>query len=105
LKFTDRGFVALAILLIREKGYLEFKVEDSGMGISENYLKVIFDRFRKDRRRCNLDLIRFGLSITSVCHVGERDRSLPLIGICFLHSPFHIKVNQTVAKNFGIIYR
>jgi hypothetical protein len=30
----------LAILLIR-KGCLEFKVEDSGMGISENYLKVI----------------------------------------------------------------
>jgi signal transduction histidine kinase len=40
LKFTDRGFVALAILL-KKKGCLEFKVEDSGMGISENYLKVI----------------------------------------------------------------
>ena len=66
LKFTDRGFVAFGYSVNKEKGYLEFKVEDSGMGISENYLKVIFDRFRRIEGDSTLDLsgLGLGLSIT-----------------------------------------
>ena len=66
LKFTDRGFVAFGYSVNKEKGCLEFKVEDSGMGISENYLKVIFERFRRIEGDATHDLsgLGLGLSIT-----------------------------------------
>ena len=44
-----------------EKGFLEFKVEDSGMGIIENYLKVIFDRIIRIEDDGTLDLLGLGL--------------------------------------------
>ncbi|MFV8340272.1 response regulator [Flavobacterium sp. LB3P21] len=66
LKFTDRGFVAFGYSINNEKEVLEFKIEDSGMGISENYLKVIFDRFRRIEGDGSVELsgLGLGLSIT-----------------------------------------
>ena len=66
LKFTDRGFVAFGYSINKEKEVLEFKIEDSGMGISENYLKVIFDRFRRIEGDGSIELsgLGLGLSIT-----------------------------------------
>jgi signal transduction histidine kinase/CheY-like chemotaxis protein len=66
LKFTDRGFVAFGYSINSEKEVLEFKIEDSGMGISENYLKVIFDRFRRIEGDGSEELsgLGLGLSIT-----------------------------------------
>lgn len=66
LKFTDRGFVAFGYSINKEKEVLEFKIEDSGMGISENYLKVIFDRFRRIEGDAAVELsgLGLGLSIT-----------------------------------------
>jgi CheY-like chemotaxis protein/two-component sensor histidine kinase len=66
LKFTDRGFVAFGYSINKEKEVLEFKIEDSGMGISENYLKVIFDRFRRIEGDGSVELsgLGLGLSIT-----------------------------------------
>lgn len=66
LKFTDRGFVAFGYSINKEKNVIEFKIEDSGIGISENYLKVIFDRFRRIENDGSVDLsgLGLGLSIT-----------------------------------------
>ncbi|MDI6051002.1 response regulator [Flavobacterium sp. XS2P24] len=66
LKFTDRGFVAFGYSINKEKEVLEFKIEDSGMGISESYLKVIFDRFRRIEGDGSVELsgLGLGLSIT-----------------------------------------
>ncbi|WP_282717022.1 response regulator [Flavobacterium algoritolerans] len=66
LKFTDRGFVAFGYSINKEKEVLEFKIEDSGVGISENYLKVIFDRFRRIEGDGSIELsgLGLGLSIT-----------------------------------------
>jgi signal transduction histidine kinase len=91
LKFTDRGFVALAILL-KKKGCLEFKVEDSGMGISENYLKVIFERFRRIEGDATLDLSGLGLSITKAW-VGDQSSVYPWIGICYIYHSIRYRSN------------
>lgn len=44
-KFTERGYVKLGVK--REDNNLIFYVSDSGIGISEKNLEIIFDRFRK----------------------------------------------------------
>jgi signal transduction histidine kinase len=47
IKFTDHGQVIIAVREIPEKGLVEFKVRDSGVGISREVLPVIFDKFRQ----------------------------------------------------------
>ena len=46
VKFTNEGFVELAINLL-PKNILEFKVTDTGIGISEEDIKIIFEEFRQ----------------------------------------------------------
>jgi PAS domain S-box-containing protein len=43
IKFTDEGFVKVEYLIIDK--FLEFRVSDTGMGISQEYHKKIFNRF------------------------------------------------------------
>ncbi len=117
LKFTDRGFVAFGYSVNREKGCLEFKVEDSGMGISENYLKVIFERFRRIEGDATLDLsgLGLGLSITKayVEMLGGEIKVESTLGLGSVFS-FTIPLNvdhtakaiqpkkvKSVTKNFG----
>jgi len=47
IKFTDHGHVTIAVRDIPERGLVEFKVRDSGVGISSEVLPVIFDKFRQ----------------------------------------------------------
>lgn len=46
LKFTEQGFVKLGCQLVSDQ-WIEFYVEDSGIGIDLEYQKQIFDRFLK----------------------------------------------------------
>jgi len=48
IKFTEKGFVSLDVSLLSEShetGTLLFKVKDTGIGINEDHLKVIFASF------------------------------------------------------------
>lgn len=46
-KFTDRGFIEILISIIEHKGIrcLKIEIEDTGIGISEENISKIFDRF------------------------------------------------------------
>jgi signal transduction histidine kinase len=61
------------------------------MGISENYLKVIFERFRRIEGDATLDLSGLGLGL-SITKSGWRDQSrvYPWIGICIFTIPLDI---------------
>lgn len=64
IKFTDNGFVAFGYSENKEKEVLEFTIEDSGIGMSENYLKVIFDRFRRIEGDGAIELTGLGLGLS-----------------------------------------
>jgi CheY-like chemotaxis protein/two-component sensor histidine kinase len=101
LKFTDRGFVAFGYSINKDKDVLEFKVEDSGMGISENYLKVIFERFRRIEGNGSVELsgLGLGLSITKayVEMLGGAIKVKSTIGLGSVFSfTIPLKLDQTV---------
>ncbi|MGO4904381.1 response regulator [Flavobacterium sp. W20_MBD1_R3] len=64
IKFTDMGFVAFGYSVNKEKEILEFTIEDSGIGMSKNYLKVIFDRFRRIEGDGATELTGLGLGLS-----------------------------------------
>ena len=66
IKFTEKGYVSFGYTVNKTKGVLEFKVTDSGLGINENNLKIIFDRFRRleDDYSVESSGLGLGLSIT-----------------------------------------
>lgn len=47
IKFTDSGTVTTSVRLLPEEGTLEFHICDTGIGIAEDYLAVIFEKFRQ----------------------------------------------------------
>jgi len=46
LKFTDKGFIKISYQ-IQSNQTIEFSVKDTGIGIPEDKLEMIFDRFRQ----------------------------------------------------------
>jgi CheY-like chemotaxis protein len=47
LKFTKEGYIEIGCARMSEKNMLEFYVKDTGIGIKEENLDLIFERFRK----------------------------------------------------------
>jgi signal transduction histidine kinase len=47
VKFTERGYIRFGYRLLPDAKLLEFYVEDTGSGISESQLELIFQRFRQ----------------------------------------------------------
>ncbi|TDD77506.1 response regulator [Flavobacterium caseinilyticum] len=66
VKFTEKGFVSFGYSINKERNVLEFTIQDSGLGISDDYTKVIFDRFRRieDNATSEMTGLGLGLSIT-----------------------------------------
>ena len=87
IKFTDKGYIRFGYQLM-ETNVLEFFVEDTGIGIPENQLDIIFHRFRQteqgnDRRyggsglgltisRSLAQLMGSDISVTSTEGIGSR---------------------------------
>lgn len=64
IKFTDRGHVAFGYAVNYKKQQLEFRVEDTGLGIGKKDLKVIFDRFRRVEDDFSISLSGLGLGLS-----------------------------------------
>jgi len=47
IKFTDDGFIVLAVEINSETNELELSVKDSGKGIPAKHLDVVFEPFRQ----------------------------------------------------------
>lgn len=70
IKFTDQGFVRLYIeetqpseLTAPNETNIQFKVSDSGIGISKNSLDKIFDRFSQENRETSVNYGGTGLGL------------------------------------------
>jgi signal transduction histidine kinase len=47
IKFTEKGFVTISAKYLSETGAVEFKVSDTGIGIPEKAVPLIFEKFRQ----------------------------------------------------------
>lgn len=67
IKFTDKGYVIIKVKINGQKGkdvYIEFKVEDSGVGLSEKEMKLIFNEFAQIEERNEKNRKGTGLGLT-----------------------------------------
>jgi PAS domain S-box-containing protein len=69
LKFTDKGYVELKISVKNSNNYFQcllFEVNDSGIGMSEEYIQKLFDKFSQEDGASNrrFEGTGLGMSIT-----------------------------------------
>jgi signal transduction histidine kinase/CheY-like chemotaxis protein len=64
IKFTENGHVAFGYTVSPDEKFLEFRVEDTGIGIGAKDLKVIFDRFRRVEDDYSISLSGLGLGLS-----------------------------------------
>ena len=66
IKFTEKGHIAFGFSICPDNKFLEFRVEDTGIGISKKDLDVIFNRFRRidDDYSISMSGLGLGLSIS-----------------------------------------
>ena len=66
IKYTPHGKVVFGYEINETEGVVEFKVEDTGVGIDEKHLKIIFDRFRRIEDDFSAELSGLGLGL-AIC--------------------------------------
>lgn len=63
IKYTDKGSVTFGYQLNELNNTIVFSVKDTGLGIDEENLKVIFDRFRRIEDEFSVELSGLGLGL------------------------------------------
>ncbi len=66
LKYTEKGTVAFGYEVFEKQKRIIFKVKDSGVGIDEKNIKVIFDRFRRVEDDFSVEVSGLGLGL-AIC--------------------------------------
>lgn len=67
IKFTHKGFIEFGYKLIREEGQqemMEFFVKDTGTGISEENLEMVFNRFSQEKNNASVFTEGTGLGLS-----------------------------------------
>ena len=63
LKFTQQGTVMIAVRYLAGKQRLEFKIRDTGVGIPEDNIPKIFEKFRQGERHSGMEHGGVGLGL------------------------------------------
>ncbi|HWR94535.1 MAG TPA: ATP-binding protein [Flavobacterium sp.] len=63
IKYTEKGKITLGYQIHEKEKIIEFTVKDTGLGIDEKNLKVIFDRFRRIEDEFSAELSGLGLGL------------------------------------------
>ena len=63
IKYTENGNVEFGFAIKEKAGIIEFRVKDSGIGIDDKNIKVIFDRFRRIEDDFSVELSGLGLGL------------------------------------------
>jgi PAS domain S-box-containing protein len=66
VKFTDKGTIKLAVNLLKnhkDQQVLRFKVEDTGIGMSEDFIAKLFDKFSQEHNSSNRKYEGTGLGL------------------------------------------
>ncbi len=63
IKYTEKGKVTFSYQINEKDKTIEFTVKDTGLGIDEENLKVIFDRFRRIEDEFSAELSGLGLGL------------------------------------------
>lgn len=63
LKYTEKGNVDFGFYIDQRRSEIIFSIKDSGIGIDEKNLKVIFDRFRRIEDDFSVELSGLGLGL------------------------------------------
>jgi signal transduction histidine kinase len=66
LKFTQKGYIKLTCKYNREDSMFEFSVEDTGIGIKEEDMSLLFVLFGKLKRNQELNNQGIGLGL-NIC--------------------------------------
>ncbi|WP_439183633.1 ABC transporter substrate-binding protein [Carboxylicivirga taeanensis] len=71
VKFTEKGHVEFGVELTANKNMLVFYVKDSGVGIKQERVKQIFDRFFREEERFGANLGGTGLGLSIAKNLVE----------------------------------
>ncbi|WP_310558349.1 ATP-binding protein [Flavobacterium sp.] len=63
IKYTEKGQITFGYQINEKDNTIEFTVKDTGLGIDEENLKVIFDRFRRIEDEFSIELSGLGLGL------------------------------------------
>lgn len=69
IKFTDKGYVSLKVSLLKESKEtqtISFEIKDSGIGMSEEFINHIFDKFSQEANKANRKYAGTGLGM-AIC--------------------------------------
>lgn len=108
IKFTERGFVSLSVKVLKtKKGHqiIRLEVEDTGVGMTDSFLKKIFDKYAQERGNASSNVRGAGLGmyisrdlarmmqseIKIQSHLGQGTRAYLDLQLPVLKAPVEVK--------------
>lgn len=92
IKYTDSGGVVIGTRACKQRGYVEFFVRDSGIGISKSDIKHIFERFWRSEDYRTRQHSGTGLGLYVVARLAAKINT-------------HIKVNSKLGQGSEFAFR
>jgi CheY-like chemotaxis protein len=103
IKFTNTGHVAFGYNVNHQKNVIEFRVEDSGVGINEGNLDLIFDRFRRIEDDFTIEFCGLGLGLSiSKAYVEMLGGTIDVKSTIGIGSVFVFEIPLIYQKSTGI---